>query len=364
MKLLNKKNLNYLIYMVSVILLIFIAFNTYITFQIHSQLAKMTSKPARWPVGAYIYDSKIGFDFAPDVSGPIQDSSFYTKSHHLGYRISEYDDGKSLQPGGVLSLGCSFTYGDEVESEQTFTQVIADSLGIPAYNYGVSSFSYAHALVKGQNLKEKGVLEKLQPQYVILGCWKDLPDRTRTPFPRLASKSIPLTAAYFGKDGNDVKIEYPLSSRHIFELVTMYRKEGPGLSLKKFNKIFFAVPRFVFIYLKNSSLSQKVREIKPNSRLTDFEIYNFYFTNIEAVFSSYRSKIIVLFLTMSPEDKPGEGLMKAIAAHPDIIFVDGRQAIKNYNVPLKDYKGKHPQPAAHKAYGLETATKIDALETK
>jgi len=364
MKLLDKKNLNYLIYMVSVIVLIFIAFNTYVTFRIHSELAKLTSTPLRWPVGAYVYDKNIGFDFAPDVSGPIQDGSFYVKSHHLAYRIGEHDDGNSFQPGGVLSLGCSLTYADEVESEQSFTQVIADSLGIPAYNYGVSSFSYAHALVKAQNLRDEGVLDKLQAQYVVLGCWRGLPDRTRTPFPRIASKSIPLTAAYFKKEGKDLKIEYPLGSRHAFELITMYRKNGPELNFKKFSKIFFAIPRFAYVYLKNNSLSQQVRQIKPGTLLSDYEIYDFYFTNIESVFSSYHSKIIVLYMPMSPDDQPSEGLMKAIAAHPDIIFVDGKQAIKKYNVPLKDYKSKHPQVSAHKAYGLETVSTMEGFKAR
>ena len=347
--------------MVSIIVLIFVAFNTYVTFRIHSELAKLAQSPMRWPVGAYIYNQHIGFDFAADISGPIQDNSFYVKSHHLGFRIGENQAGDSFEAGGILSLGCSLTYGDEVESEQTFTQIFADSLGIPAYNYGVCSFSYAHALVKVQNLQDEGVLNKLKPQYVVLGCWKGLPDRTRTPFPRIASKSVPLTAAYLGKDGNEIEIEYPLSSRHAFELITMYRKDGPDLSLQKFMKIFFAIPRFVYIYLINSRLSQKVKQINPNSRLTDYEIYDFYFTNIERIFSSYHSKIIVLFMPISPHDVVGDGLKKALAAHPNVIFVDGKEAIKKYRVPLKDYKGKHPQPTAHKAYALQIISTLEKI---
>lgn len=364
MKRLKKKNLNYLIYMVSVIALIFIAFNTYLTFRIHSELAKLTSRPLRWPVGAYVYNQNIGFDFASDVSGPIQGGSFYVKSHHLGYRIGENENGDSFQSGGVLSLGCSFTYGDEVESEQTFTQVIADSLGIAAYNYGVCSFSYAHALAKIQNLKDKGILDELRPKYVVLGCWKDLPDRTRTPFPRIASKNIPFTAAYFGKEGKEVKMEYPLGSRHAFELITMYRKDGPELNFRKFTKIFFAIPRFIYIYFVNSSLSQKVKEMNPNNRLSDFEIYDFYFTSIEQIFSSYHSKIIVLYMPVSPDEQAPEGFMKAISAHPQIILVDGNLAISKYHVPLKDYKSKHPQAAAHKAYGLQTISAIKSSEAE
>lgn len=353
MKYLNSKNLKYIIYMFSVIVLIFTAFNIYLTIRIHDELGKMALKPSRWPVGAYIYDKEIGFDFAPNISGHIQDRSFYVKSHQLGYRIGEHEDAVSYQPGGILSLGCSLTYGDEVEVEQAFTQLIADSLNLPAYNYGVCSFSYIHALVKAQKLKDKGVLDKLQPKYVILGCWKGLLNRSRTPFPPIASKNIPLTATYLAKDEGGLNIEYPLSTRHIFELATMYRKEGPDLSIGKFVKIFMAVPRFVYVYLKNNRLSQKMRKLKSNTGVSEYDVYDFYFTGIENLFSSPQTRIIVLFMPNRANDHPDKALIKAIANHPDIIFVNGFQAVKKHGVSTRDYQGKHPRPAAHQAYALE-----------
>ena len=114
--------------MLSVIVLIFVVFNIYITIQIHKELGKEVANPGRWPAGSYIYDPEICFDFAPNVSELIQNGRFYVKSHQLGYRIGEHEDAVSCQSGGILSLGYSFTYGDEVDAGQTFTQLIADSL--------------------------------------------------------------------------------------------------------------------------------------------------------------------------------------------------------------------------------------------
>jgi hypothetical protein len=189
------KSVKYIVYMAGVILLVLVIFNTVFTFIIHGKLKQVVDNPGRWPAGAYIYDEAIGFDFASNISGPIDDGSFYVKSHQFGYRIGEHEDAKNWQPGGVLSLGCSFTYGDEVESGQTFTQRLADYLQLPAYNYGICSFSYIHALLKAKELKAEGILDRLQPQVVILGCWSGLPDRSRTPFPPLASGNLPLPAA-------------------------------------------------------------------------------------------------------------------------------------------------------------------------
>jgi hypothetical protein len=349
----NSKRLKYLVYMISVIVLILAFFNTYFTIQIHKRLVQAVSKPGRWPVGAYIYDPVIGFDFAPNISGPINDGHFYVKSHQFGYRISENEDAVSCQSGGVLSLGCSFTYGDEVEADQTFTQIMADSLDIPAYNYGICSFSYIHALLKAQELKDQGILDKLKPEYVILGCWSGLLDRSRSPFPPLASKSLSLPAAYLTKDGSDLRIKYPPQTGSIFALLELYRKEGTTLSLKRFVKIFTSVPRYIYLFLKNNRLTKKIKDRTFPSNVSDYEVYDFYFSGIESVFSDYNSRIIVLFMPNKQNEQPDSALKKAIANHPGIVLVDGMEAINNYQVPVQNYKGKHPQPATHLAYARE-----------
>ena len=354
MKYLSSRNLYYILYVFVVIVVILIGFNIYFTIQIHNQLGKIVSQPGRWPVGAYVYDPVIGFDFAPNISGPIRDGSFYVKSHKFGYRIGKHEDASSFRSGGILSLGCSYTYGDEVESEQTFTQLIADSLGIPAYNYGVSSFSYIHALLKAQNLKEHGVLDKLKPTYVILGCWSGLLNRSRSPYPPILSENIPLVAAHICKDENEVSIHPPVKIDRAFELIDLYRKEGVGMSFKKFVKIFFIVPQILPLYLTNSQKSGKSGEAVYNDNVTDFEIYDYYFTAIENLFSPYGTQVIVLYMPYLPFDIPDKALTEVIAKHPDIIFVDGHKAVNKFNIPESEYRARHPQPAVHKSYAWET----------
>jgi hypothetical protein len=348
MKYLNSKRLKYLIYILGVIVLIFVIFNIYISFQIHKELGKEVSNPGRWPAGSYIYDPEIGFDFAPNVSGLIKNGSFYVKSHQLGYRIGEQENAVSYQSGGILSLGCSFTYGDEVDAGQTFTQLIAKGLELPAYNYGICSFSYTHALLKAQKLKDQGILDKLQPKYIILGCWKGLLRRSRSPFPPTASKRLPLAAAYIDKDGKDLNIHPPFKIQYLFDMMQMYRNEGIELSFKKFIKIFILAPRYLYLRLINNRLFQKHKA--RQSEVTDYDIYDFYFTGIKSLFSPYQTRIIVLFMPSSANEHPHEDLKKAIAKHSDIIFVDGQRALKKYGVPARDYKGIHPKPAAHIAY--------------
>lgn len=340
--------------MLSVIVVILVVFNTFITFRIHKQLVRVASREGRWPVGAYIYDKSIGFDFASNISGPInKKGNFYVKSHELGYRISETEDPVSYRPGGLLSLGCSFTYGDEVEAGQAFTRLAADGLNIPAYNYGICSFSYIHALLKAKKLKDQGVLDKLQPKYVVLGCWSGLPDRSRSPFPPLASNNIPLPASYLTKDDGGLKIQYPDKIQDVFSMIELYRNEGTKLSFKRFIKIFTAGPRYIYIFVKNSLLAKRLQSGSFQNDVSDFEVYDFYFSGIESLFSEYGTRIIVLFMPNKFNEQPDKALKNAIANHPGIILVDGFQAIQKYGVLDIDYVNRHPQPEAHKAYGQE-----------
>jgi len=104
----------------------------------------------RWPVGAHRYSEGAGFEMTPGFSAKMLGSSFYVKTHELGFRIPEFQDSKSVITGGVIAIGCSYTFGDEVDAEKTFTWQIAARLGLPAYNYGVCSSSYTSSILQLQ----------------------------------------------------------------------------------------------------------------------------------------------------------------------------------------------------------------------
>lgn len=365
MKLFKSNRLNYALYLLSVTIVILILFNIYFSMRIHNELVKFSSKQGKWPAGAYVYDPVIGFDFAPNISGPIGNGSFYVKSHELGYRIPKHKSSEGYLPGGVLSLGCSFTYGDEVEAEETFTQLIADSLGIPAYNYGICSFSYIHALLKAEELKREGVLDQLRPKYIVLGCWKGLNPRSKSPFPPIASKTIQFTAAYLKKEGDSLTIPLPMKVKESFDLVTLYQKKGPELSIEKFFRIFFAAPKYVYLFIKSKQSAGKTRSHStPGSFVTDVELYDFYLRKIKNIFSEYNTEIIVLYMPSTVNDYPGEAIRKVLEKHPDIILANGMKAIKQFDVPPSEYKGIHPKPSAHAAYAWAIIKEIRQKKTK
>lgn len=347
-----KKRINYILYLILVLIIILIGFNIYFTYKIHNQLRDIVRNPGRWPADAYIFDEKIGFDFAGGVSDYISDGSFYVKSHQLGYRIDREESVASFEPGGVMSLGCSFTYGDLVESGETFTQVVGDSLGLDAYNYGISSFSYIHALLKAEKMRNDGTLDKLKPAYVILGCWSGLLDRSRAPIPPIA-RSVPLVAAHLVKEGDELIIHPPENFQSAFEMISLYRKEGTGMSLNKFFRLFAMTPSYVHLFLTSDKSNMKAKKGLVQSDVSDFEVYDFYFSSIKETFAPYGTKIIVLHMPYMKFNVPDQALIDALKKYPEIILVDGLDGIREHDVADAEFERRHPKAAAHQAYAWE-----------
>ncbi len=355
----SSKTRNYIVYIIITTVSILFLFNVVLTFIIHNKLEKLTEKPGRWPAGAYIHDDVIGFDFAPLISDYISDGSFYVKSHNMGYRINKNDDMYNYSQGGVLSLGCSFTYGDEVDCNQTFSQLIADSLNIPAYNYGISSFSYIHALLKAQQLQKNGTLDSLNPKIVVLGCWKGLVNRSKTPYPPLGSNAMKLETSYLTKIHDSVMIKFPSGSPLVFDLAHLYRASDRGLSIRKFVKVFFSTPEIISIFRKNLGKSNRSNFFYNSNPVSEYEVYDYYFSKIEDIFPKDDVRIVVLFMPSVPNEAPTADMIKAANKHPDIIFVDGNTALNEYKVPTSEYSRKHPQPMAHKAYADKIIEKLN-----
>jgi hypothetical protein len=141
--------------------------------------------------------------------------------------------------------------------------------------------------------------------------------------------------------------------QHVFDMVDLYREEGTSLNVRKLSKLFFAAPRYVYLYIRNNRLTQEIKMRNLQEEVSDFQVYDFYFSGIEDVFSSYGSRIIVLFMPNSFDEQPSRALKEAVARHPGITLADGLQAIHAHGVSGNDYVRKHPQPAAHRAYAME-----------
>lgn len=132
------------------------------------------------------------------------------------------------------------------------------------------------------------------------------------------------------------------------------------MSLRKLSKLFFAAPRYVYLYIRNNRMAQEMKMRNLQQEVSDFQVYDFYFSGIEEVFSSYGARVLVLYMPNSYDEPIARALREALARHPGITLVDGLQAIHANGVSGNDYVRKHPQPPAHQAYALDIIMKAKA----
>ncbi|MFA5146208.1 MAG: hypothetical protein WC515_02350 [Candidatus Omnitrophota bacterium] len=273
-----------------------------------------------WPEGAFKYGT-TGYEMSPSFSSSMTDGSFFIHSHKLGYRIPRHADGSIIEEGGILSLGCSFVYGYEVEAEQTFTYLAADSLHLPSYNYGVCASSYANVILQLKELKRRGILDRLKPAIIVLGAENLLFERSLSPFLPTGHNGPPLAGPYITRKDDIMQIVDPpsmLRGKHLF------------------------FPRM--LYAEFIKKNYKGPDISP------FELYDFVIGAINEIIAPYKMRFIILWMPLGPNDSLDEGFKKVIARYDNITLVNGLDAIRRYKVANEEYSGRHPGPEANMAY--------------
>jgi len=306
----------------------------------------------RWPRGAFKYSSLMGYEMSPCFSSKMLDDTFSISSHAFGYRIPISADKTAIESGGVMSVGCSFTYGDGVEAEQTFTCLLADKLGLPAYNYGLCSSSYTTMIMRLKLMKENNMLSILKPRILILSAGNWLVERSLSPFIPSGS-NIAMVFPYIVKKHGHLQIRFPpdfFSLRHMFFLESKcfpsgIKKRSEIRHFTCFHSMFLLMPRVFLLNLWETMFR------RPD--IDSYELYDFVIGEIKRIIAPYGTQFVILWMPANENDTLDNGLKKALRRHPDVILVNGAQALKRYGVDTRQYSGIHPQYKAHEAYANE-----------
>ena len=343
-----KKLLFYLILLLIPLMVIcgmLLLINHHYVKKIHAVLTQ-----SRWPVNAMRYDEHMGFDMTPSFNGELLNHDFFVKTHSLGYRIPEAADPDSLEKGGVLSLGCSFTFGDEVEAEQTFTYILGELLGRPSYNYGVCSYSYASMIRKMQKLDRDGIIRKLEPQILVLGMGEWLTHRSLNPF-FPTDMIMQFGYPYIGKNKKtgEIVIKQPAdfySTAHMYGMLKNYfghvvTRDVP-LTFDRYLLISKLNPRILLANIHKS--------IFKDSAISLSELYTFVLGQINDIASQYDITVLVLWMPITPESAVPDDLKQVLDNFSNVILVDGLQVIQDEHILTEQYNGRHPSMSVHRAY--------------
>lgn len=132
---------------------------------------KMVNEPGR-KVGLFEYDEKLGWrnraGFDDNVTWPHRVTR--EKINSDGWRDHEYQVDKAENTYRVAVLGCSFTYGYGVNTEETYVTQLEEMLNteqdekeVEVLNFGVMGFGIDQMLLNYENY-----VRKYQPDLVIM----------------------------------------------------------------------------------------------------------------------------------------------------------------------------------------------------
>ncbi len=134
------------------------------------------------------YDPQLGWQYKSNFSKSGENSAgelWRWSTDEFGARLNP-NFGASLTPY-IATFGDSWTFGDEVDDDETWQHFLSNKLGTNVSNYGVNAYGTGQALLRFKDKLNAG----LSPKIVILGIFEDN-------FKRVLNRFRPF---YFAKTG-------------------------------------------------------------------------------------------------------------------------------------------------------------------
>ncbi len=111
--------------------------------------------------------------FQEQFYDPVLGWVFHEKTTVLPYAQFDADGARvdvlAGAPGVVAAYGDSFTFGEDVENDETWPHYLAEALGVQVANFGVAGYGPDQALVRLRGHLEEGRV----PEVVILGVMSE-----------------------------------------------------------------------------------------------------------------------------------------------------------------------------------------------
>jgi len=300
----------------------------------------LKSRKSGWEGKPFQYDPILGF--APVKPGSAvhisNGETVLVKFDGRGFRVpADQPADAALKRPLVLSLGCSYTFGDGVAAEKTFTWLVAKELDGTALNAGVPAYGLVQMLALAQRL-----IPQYQPDYLLVQYSSWLLDRSLIPFAISYTGLTP--APYFTKGAdNMVRPAPPPFRAKVFDL-PLERYQGSPKSALDFARFFREVgcPLLAHDDLNLLWLQIKYRAGQVPRPLNHGERFNLIrpvYENIERLCAQNGAKMVVVIL----HDPLSEGLKMEswpeLASLRNFIIVDSEPALLRplEKVSLKSY---------------------------
>jgi hypothetical protein len=119
-----------------------------------------------------------------------------TRFDEHGLRVPVDDERRILKNPIILTLGCSFTYGEACEAEDTYPYLLAERLGGTELNAGACAYGLTQMVLRAREL-----IPRWKPQFVVVQYSPWLTHRATSCFARSHSARLPVPYFTDGEDG-------------------------------------------------------------------------------------------------------------------------------------------------------------------
>jgi len=297
---------------------------------------------------------------SPDVSQAI-------RIDERGFRIPEGGRPPGRTGPRILSLGGSFTFGVGVESEATYTDLVAEELGGTAYNAGVNGYGLSQMIVQSRQL-----LEPVKPDVVLASFASWIVHRAQDTYSSTRFAAVPVP--YVAGVGLPVRIELPAVEPKIFDLHFAERLDRPVGAVGLLDYLVrVAFP--LYLHDDANRLAFGVRRATgraPEPLGDPVALVRAGYSEILANATAAGARLYVVDIT-SFYEAPDEYLA-ALRAIPGLRFVETRDALWSHveGTTPDDYLRRfghwvdgamvdlHPNAAAHRILAEETRKVVAA----
>jgi hypothetical protein len=344
---------------------IYIGFTVYRTELIYDYV-----KSNQRRLGGKIHKADLELGFAPIPNSQGSDifpigPDIPTRYDANGFRVPLEDQ----QPASerhplILTLGCSYTFGDATYAEDTYPYLVGQYLGGATKNGGVCSYGLAQMIMLGRRL-----VPTYKPDYLIVQYSPWLVSRATYPFAPSTFGKVP-TPYFYKKDG--LALHRPVFQTIIFDLsIDRYRASPTGRS--DFISFLWNVGLPLCIHDDFNMVCYQLKKtfgFIPEPTNEEGEVIQSVYGELAKLAKENRAKLIIVVLKRFNE----QVIIPYRLFPQDALVVDAYQALvaklpianyQNYMEQYAHWRGTplilvdtHPNARAHRIIAEEIVSKI------
>lgn len=254
----------------------------------------------------------------------------------------------------VLSLGCSFTYGDACRAEDTFPHLVAQALGGTELNAGLCSYGLSQMLILARRL-----IPEYKPEYIIFQYSPWLLNRSARMFAPTRFSLAP-NPYFFDTEDGPIDLHPPVFTCHSVDLASW--RDSP-VSHSDFFSFFSKVSLPLLLHDDFHILLFKIKtalSMIPAPSERQEEIVENVYREIKDLAEKYNSRLIIVGLGNLEEPLVIPAALRkmglaTVNSHTELLSRLDEPTEYAYCRAYAHYRGdpptrvdRHPNPAAHR----------------